>query len=134
MKLNYFTKRFPVIGRWMTTMLCLVAIVLVAFSNSAALAANLGDQIKGAADDVRSGSKELIRDSKHDVKKTANKNAAKVDRADDDGGAAERKAMRDRDRIEQRAEEHASRTETAVDKSMDAVKNAVDNIKDAFSK
>jgi hypothetical protein len=68
------------------------------------------------------------------VEKTANKNAAKVDRADARGGAAERKAMHDRDRIERRAEDHASRAETAVDKSMDAVKNAVDNVKDAFSK
>ena len=127
MKLNYFTKRI------FTALVCVLAVVVM-FFNSSAMAAGLGDQIKDKADDVRAGSKELIRDTQDKVERTANKNAAKVDRADEPGGAAETKAKRDRARIEQRAETHADRTETAVDKSMDAVKNAVDTVKDAFSK
>jgi hypothetical protein len=146
-KLNYFVKQFSTVGRWMlTSLFCVVALAFVwqggfssnlsamASPTSYLVAADLGDQIKGAADDVRAGSKDLIRDTESKVKKTANKNAAKVDRADDDGGVAETKAKRDKARIEKRAGEDASRTETAVDKSMNAVKGAVDNIKDAFGK
>jgi hypothetical protein len=147
MKLNYFVKPFLTLGRWMaTTLFCAAAVALVwqggfspnvsamASPTSYLVAADLGNQVKGAADDVRAGSKDLIRDTEGKVKRTANKNAAKVDRADDDGGAAETKAKRDRARIQKRASEDASRTETAVDKSMNAVKDAVDNIKDAFGK
>lgn len=145
MKPNYFTKRLSTVGRWIaTTIFCLAAIAFVwqgAFLNSSAIAApatliaaDVGDQIKGAADDVRAGSKDLIRNTKNKVEESANKNAAKVDAADDEGSGVERKAKRDRDRIEQRAEEDANRTEKAVDKSMNAVKGAVENIKDAFSK
>ena len=134
MKLN-------VIGK---ILFALVASVLVwqssFFVNTSAMAAssplfaNVGNKIENAADNVREGSKELIRDSKKNVKETANKNAAKVDQADDKGTAVERKAQRDRSRIEQRADEHAARTEKAVDDSMDGVKGLVENIKDAFSK
>ena len=127
------------------TLLCLAAIAFVwqgaLFSDTNAIAApatliaaNVGDQVQGAADEVRARSKELIRDTQDKVEKTANKNAAKVDQADDEGSFVERKAKRDRDRIEKRASEDADRTETAVDKSMNAVKGAVENIKDAFSK
>lgn len=127
------------------TLLCLVAIAFVwqgaFFSETNAIAApatliaaDVGDQIKGAADEVRARSKDLIRDTQDKVEKTANKNAAKVDQADDEGSVVERKALRDRDRIEKRASEDADRTEKAVDNSMNAVKGMVDNIKDAFSK
>ena len=127
------------------TLLCLAAIALVwqgaFFSDTnamaapaALIAANDGDQIQGAADEVRARSKALIRDTQNKVEKTANKNAAKVDQADNKGSFVEGKAQRDRARIEKRAEEDADRTEKAVDKSMDAVKGAVENIKDAFSK
>ena len=145
MKLNYFTNRFSTVGRRIvTTLLCLSAIAFVwqgaFFSNTAALAnpatliaADVGDQVKGAADEVAKGSKNLIRDTADKVEKTANKNASKVDRADDQGTFVEGKALRDKDRIEKRAEEDAARTEKAVDKSMNAVKRTVDNIKDAFS-
>ncbi len=134
MKLN-------VIGK---ILFALVASVLVwqssFFLNTSAMAAssplfaNIGNKIENAADNVREGSKELIRDSQKNVKETANRNAAKVDQADDKGTAVERKAQRDRSRIEQRADEHAARTEKAVDDSMDGVKGLVENIKDAFSK
>lgn len=96
------------------------------------IAANVGDQIQGAADEVRARSKDLIRDTQNKVEKTANKNAAKVDQADDEGSFIERKAQRDQARIEKRASEDADRTEKAVDNSMNAVKGAVENIKDAF--
>jgi hypothetical protein len=147
MKLSYFTKPLSIVGRWMlTAMLCASAIAFVwqgaFFSDSSALAsssatliaADLGDQIKDKADDVRAGSKKIIRENQDAVKKTANKNASKVDRTDERGGYFERKAQRDHARIENRADRHAVRTERAVDKSMDAVKDTVDNAKDAFRK
>lgn len=146
MKRNYFTNGLSTVGRWLaTTLLCVCAIAFVwqgaFFSNNSAMAApatliaaDVGDQVKGAADEVRARSKDLIRDTQNKVEKTANKNAAKVDEADDEGSVVERKAKRDKDRIEKRAEEDANRTEKAVDNSMNAVKGVVDNIKDAFSK
>jgi ribosomal protein S20 len=117
--------------RWTATLVfCLIAIAGVwqgAFlTNTDTLAAtNVGDRVEKAANNVRAGSKDLIRDTKNKVEKTANKNASKVDQADRKGTFAERKAQRDKVRIEERAENHAARTEKAVDKSMDAVKVAV---------
>lgn len=148
MKLNYLMKGLSIVGRFLAkTVFCLAAIALIwqgaffstteAMANPAAhliIAAEVGDQVKGAADEVAKGSKNLIRDTADKVEKTANKNAAKVDQADDDGGVVEGKAKRDRDRIEQRAESDAARTEKAVDNSTNFVKRTVDNIKDAFSK
>jgi hypothetical protein len=126
------------------SLLCLVAIALMwqstFFLNTSAMAApatliaNAADKIQDAADDVRARSKDIIQDSKNSVEKTANKNASKVDQADDEGTVVEGKAKRDRDRIEKRAEEDAARTEKAVDDSMNTVKGVVENIKDAFSK
>lgn len=147
MKLSYFMKRLSVAGRWIaTTLFCLSAIALIwqsaFFSNSTAMAApavnliaaaDAGDQVQGAADEVARRSKNLIRDTADQVEKTANKNAAKVDRADDNGSLVEGKAKRDRNRIEQRAEKDAARTEKRVDKSMNAVKRTVENLKDAFN-
>jgi len=144
MKLNYCRQRISVVGRWMaSSLLCLAAIAFVwqggffldtnAMAAPATLiAANVGDQIQGAADEVRARSKDLIRDTQDKVEKTAEKNASKVDEADDKGSFVERKAKRDKARIEKRASEDAARTEKAVDKSMDAVKGTVENIKDAF--
>ncbi len=148
MKLFSLTKRLSTFGRFLaTTLFCLSAIAFVwqgaFFSNTAAMAnpatnliaaADVGDAVKGAADDVAKGSKDLIQGTKDKVEKTANKNASKVDQADDEGTFVEGKAKRDRDRIEQRAEEDASRTEKQVDKSTNAVKRTVDNIKEAFNK
>lgn len=144
MKLNYCGKQFSVLGsRLAKVLFSVVAIALIwqgsFFLKTDAMAApvtlvatSASNQVKGAADEVRDRSKDLIRDTQKNVKKTANRNASKVDQADDEGTFAERKAMRDRSRIERRADEDASRTETAVDKSMDAVKGAVDKVKNAF--
>lgn len=147
MKLNYAAKTLSAIGRWIATaVFCVSAFTFVwqgaFFFNTAALAnstgtliaADLGDQIKGAADKVREGSKDLIRGTEGTVKKAAKDNAAKVDEADDSGTAVERKAMRDKSRIQKRATEDANRTSEQVDRSMNAVKGAVDNVKDALSK
>lgn len=128
---------------WMKrVVVSLVAIALVwqwAFVNLAVwavpaplLATDMANQAKGAADEVRDRSKDLIRDTKNKVEKTADRNAAKVNAADDHGSFAERKANRDQARIEERAENHAARTEKAVDDSMNAVQGTVDKIKDAF--
>lgn len=147
MKLNYLRQRFSTLGRVLkTTLFFLSAIALVWhfawFSNTVAMAdsapisvaaADAGDRIRGTADDVAKGSKNLIRDTADKVERTANKNAAKVDRADDEGSFVERKAKRDRDRIERRAEADAARTQKAVDNSKNVVDRTVDTIKDAFS-
>jgi len=139
-------KGLSTVGLWMATaFVCVAATAFVwqgaFFSNTTALAdttpqliADVGDQIKGAADKVTEGSKKIIRGTEDKVKETAKENAAKVDRADKDGGMAERKAKRDKNRIQKRASEDAARTEKAAEKSMGAVKDTVDNIKDAFSK
>ncbi|MEW6492564.1 MAG: hypothetical protein AB1589_08655 [Cyanobacteriota bacterium] len=148
MKLNYFTKRLSIVGRWMaTTLFCLSAVTFVwqgtFFSNTTAMAApaaNLiasagtSDQVKGKASIDAGRAKNFIEDTKDKVKETANKNAARVDQATDDNGSfIEGKAKRDRDRIEKRAEEDAARTEKAVDNTKNAVESVVDNIKDVFS-
>ena len=147
MKLNYFSKRLSTVAHWLTsTLVCAAAVVLLwqgaFFSNTTALAVPLphilatdaADQVKGAADKVTDKSKEIIRGAEDKVKDAARTNAAKVDRADGDGGIAETKAKRDKNRIEKRAEEDADRTEKTAEKAMGGVKNAVDSIKDAFSK
>ncbi|AFZ20587.1 hypothetical protein [Allocoleopsis franciscana] len=148
MKLNYFTKRLSIVGRWIaTTVFCLSAVTLVwqgaFFSNTSAMAtptANLiasagtSDQVKGKASIDAGRAKNFIEDTKEKVKETANKNAARVDEATDDNGSfLEGKAKRDRDRIEKRADEDAARTEKAVDNTKNAVESVVDNIKDVFS-
>ncbi|HZG39551.1 MAG TPA: hypothetical protein VEZ50_12785 [Nodosilinea sp.] len=140
-------KQLSTAGRWMATgLFCLAAIAFVwqspFFSNTTALAgpaatliasADAGDQVKDTAEDVKGGSKNIIRTAEDKVKEAANSNASKVDEADDEGSFLERKAKRDRNRIEQRASEDADRTERAAEKSMNAVERAVDSIKDAFS-
>lgn len=144
---SHFTKGLSTVGRWMATTLFLFSAIAFVwqgtfFANTSALAApagtliaaaDAGDQVKGAADDVEKGSKNIIRSAEDTVKKAASDNASKVDQADDEGSFVERKAKRDRDRIQQRASEDADRTERAAEKSMNAVERAVDNIKDAFS-
>jgi hypothetical protein len=145
MKLNFSVKPFSTLGQRLTNIcLCLVAIAFMGqifCLNSPAMAlpttlitANPADQIQGAAEEVRDRSKDLIRDTKRNVERTADRNAAKVDRVDDEGTYLENKARRDQARIQKRAEEDAARTEKAVDDSMNAVQGAVENIKDAFSR
>jgi hypothetical protein len=146
MKLNNFTKRLSLVGRWTArALLCFSAIVFILqgafFLPSTAVAApgshlfaaaDVGDRVQGAADEIAGRSKDLIRDTTDKVEKTANKNAAKVDRADDRGGFFASKANRDRDRIEQKAERDAARTQAAVDKSKRAVDRTAENLKDAL--
>ena len=144
MKLNDFMKR---VGSFLaTTLLCVCAIAFVwqgaFFSNTAAMAnpavnliaaADLGDQVKEKANEGFEGSRKFVEDTKDSLKKTANKNADKVDRATDNGSVVERKAERDRDRIEQRADDHAAKTEKAIDNTQNFVESTIDKIKDVFS-
>jgi TolA-binding protein len=144
MKLANGVKQFSILGNWIAkTVFSLVAIALMwqspFLSNmtamavpSAVVATSVPNQVKGTADEVRDRSKELIQDTKKNVERVANRNAAKVDQVDDQGSFVEGKAQRDRARIEQRAEEDAAKTERAVDNSINAVKGAVEKIKDAF--
>ncbi|MEC4816744.1 MAG: hypothetical protein SAK29_26270 [Scytonema sp. PMC 1069.18] len=148
MKLNYLTKRFSCVGRFLATALfCVSAIAFVwqgaFFSNTTAMAAptayliaeaDLGSQIQGKVSEDTGRTKNFIRDTKESLKETANKNADRVEQAtDNDGSFVERKANRDAARIEKRAEEDAARTEKALDNTKNFVERAVDNIKDAFS-
>ena len=148
MKLNYFTKRLSTVGRWMAaTVLCVSAMAFVwqgaFFSNTAAMAspivnsiaaADVGDGVQEKASKDAGRAKNFIRDTEEKVKETAKTNAAKVDRASDDGSFVERKAKKDAARIEKRAEEDSARTQKAVDNTKNAVERTVDNIKGAFSK
>ncbi|MCC3406629.1 MAG: hypothetical protein JGK17_13760 [Microcoleus sp. PH2017_10_PVI_O_A] len=148
MKLNYFTKRLSTVGRWMAaTVLCLWAMVFVwsggFFSNNAAMAsgavnsiaaADMGDAVQEKASKDAGRAKNFIRDTEEKVKETAKTNAAKVDRASEDGSVAEGKAKKDAATIEKRAEEDSARTQKAVDNTKNAVERTVDSIKGAFSK
>jgi uncharacterized protein YjbJ (UPF0337 family) len=147
MKLNSLNKIASVVGRWVITTLFCVTVMVGAWQNSLvsnpnAIAGPAGDVItasdisggvKDKAGDVERGSKNLIENTKDKVKDMANRNANRVDAADDSGSFVEGKAKRDRDRIERRAEEDAARTERAVDASKNAVERATDAIKDAFN-
>lgn len=146
MKLNYFTKRLSTVGRYLAaTVLCVSAMAFVwqgaFFSNTAAMAspavnsiaaADLGDQVQDKASKDAGRAKNFIRDTEDKVKQTAKTNAAKVDRASDDGSLVERKAKKDAATIEKRAGEDSARTQKAVDNTKNAVERAVDSIKGAF--
>ncbi len=144
MKLNHFTKKVSTLGRWMTTaLLCVAAIAFVwqstAFSTMSAmaapklLAADLGNQVQGKVSKDAGRAKGFIQDTKERVENMADKNANRVDDADDSGSFIERKAQRDAGRIHVRAEQDAARTQKAVDNTKNAVQRTVDNIKDAFN-
>jgi len=146
MTLNNFMKQLFTARRWLaTTLLGLLAIAFlwqgVFFANPSAMAApvpNLiaagyfGDKVKDKTSEDAGRAKSFIEDTKDKVERTARKNAARVDRADDEGTFVERKARRDARRIEKRAEEDAARTEKAVDNTKNAVRRTVDNLKDAL--
>lgn len=140
MRLNYFVKRLPTLGRWVATaLLFLSAFVWVwqnPFSVKAALANPVMVATRDAADQVQDQmgrSKGFIEDTKNKVEQTAKNNAKRVERATDgDGNFLERRAKNDAARIEKRAEEDADRTQKAVDASKNAVERAVDGIKDTF--
>ncbi|MEG4233000.1 hypothetical protein QUA40_12950 [Microcoleus sp. Pol11C3] len=148
MKLNYFTKRLSTLGRSIAaTMLCVSAMAFVwsgaFFSNTAAMASpavnliaasDAGDGVQEKASKDAGRTKNFIRDTEDKVKKTAKTNAAKVDRASEDGSVVERKAKKDAATIEKRASEDSARTQKAVDNTKNAVESAVDSIKGVFSK
>ena len=148
MKLNSLTKRLSTVGRWMAaTVLCVSAMAFVwsgaFFSNTAAMAspavnliaaADAGDAVQEKASKDAGRAKNFIRDTEEKVKETAKTNAAKVDRASDDGSVVERKAKKDAATIEKRASEDSARTQKAVDNTKNAVERAVDSIKGVFSK
>ncbi|MFB2894774.1 hypothetical protein ACE1CI_17835 [Aerosakkonemataceae cyanobacterium BLCC-F50] len=135
MKLNYFTK---VARRIATVLFCVCAIAFTwqgAFlSNSAAIAAPATNLFAVADNpsEFAEAHKDFVRDAADKVKKTANENARKVDESTDGGNFIERKAKRDRDRIERTADDHAAKTEKAIDKSTNAFERTVEGIKDAF--
>ena len=147
MKLNSFTQRLSTVGRWMAaTVLCVSAMTFVwqgaFFSNTAAMAspavnliaaADAGDGVQEKASKDAGRTKNFIRDTEEKVKETAKTNAAKVDRASDDGSVVERKAKKDAATIEKRASEDSARTQKAVDNTKNAVERAVDGIKGVFS-
>lgn len=145
MKLNSLTKRLSTVGRWMAaTVLCVSAMAFVwqgaFFSNTAAMAspavniaaADAGDAVQEKASKDAGRAKNFIRDTEEKVKETAKTNAAKVDRASEDGSVVERKAKKDAATIEKRASEDSARTQEAVDNTKNAVERAVDSIKGAF--
>ena len=148
MKLNSFTQRLSTVGRWMAaTVLCVSAMTFVwqgaFFSNTAAMAspavnliaaADAGDGVQEKASKDAGRTKNFIRDTEEKVKETAKTNAAKVDRASDDGSLVERKAKKDAATIEKRASEDSARTQKAVDNTKNAVERTVDSIKGVFSK
>ncbi len=146
MKLNYFAKQLPVLGRLLTAaILCVSAIAFVwqgsFFTDTAALAspnahliaaADAGSEVQGKAGKDAGRTKGFVRDTTDKLKKTAKTNAAKVDRATDNDSAIARKAKKDAARIERKADKDSARTQNAIDKTKNAVESAVDNIKDAF--
>ncbi|MEG4198227.1 hypothetical protein QUA45_08115 [Microcoleus sp. Pol12A5] len=149
MKLNSFTKRLSTVGRWMAaTVLCVSAMAFVwsgaFFSNTAAMAspavnsmaaeADAGDKVQEKASKDAGRAKNFIRDTEEKVKETAKTNAAKVDRASENGSVVERKAKKDAATIEKRASEDSARTQKAVDNTKNAVESAVDSIKGVFGK
>lgn len=146
MRLNYFTKLFSSMGRWLVaTLICVSAITFVwqgaFFSNTAAMAdpvtnlvasADVGDQAQDKVREDTGRTKNFIRDTANKVERTANKNADRVSRADDNGGYFQRRANKDAARIHQRAEEDTARTQKAVDNTKNAVERAIEGIKDTF--
>ena len=149
MKLNYFTKKLSIVGRWIaTTVFCVSAFAFVwqggFLGNTTAMAnpavsliasADAGDRVQSKASEDAGRTKNFIRDAANKVEETANKNTRRVEEATDNNGSfVERKAKKDRATIERRAEEDAARTQKAVDNTKNAVERAVDNIKDAFGK
>lgn len=129
-----------------TTLFCVLAVTFILqgsfFLNASAMAAptvnliasaDVGDKVQDKASEDAGRAKNFIRDTEEKVKRTANKNADRVDQATDNDSLVERKAKKDADRIEKRAEEDSARTQKAVDNTKNAVQKTVENIKDAFS-
>lgn len=148
MKLNYLTKQFSLLGRWLaTTIFCVSAIAFfwqgafflntsaMASPNTSLIAADLGDKVQEKTSKDAGRAKNFIDDTADKVKETAKNNARKVEQSTDgDGSFIERKAKKDAATIQKRANEDSARTKSAVSKTKNAVEKTVDNIKDVFRK
>ncbi|MBE9046791.1 hypothetical protein IQ255_20660 [Pleurocapsales cyanobacterium LEGE 10410] len=131
-----FSMRIATLKRWIATVL--LGIFAFAFvwqgtliSNTSAFA-DVGDRAEQKASSDAAETKDFIEDTKDFVKKAANDNAAKVDRATDEDSLIENKAQRDANRIEQKANKDAARTKEAVDDTKNFFESAIDNIQDTF--
>lgn len=148
MKLNYFAKPLSIVGRLLaTTLFCVSAIAFIwqgaFFSKAEAMAApsvnliasaDAGDKAKEKVSEDTGRTKNFIRDTEEKVKRTANKNAERVDEATDGDNLFERRAKKDADLIEKRASEDSARTQKAVDNTKNVLQKTIDGIKDAVSK
>ncbi|WP_088891440.1 hypothetical protein [Leptolyngbya ohadii] len=145
MKLNSFTKRISIAGRWIAAALLFVCATAFAWqgaflADSAAMAApqgtliaaDLGNEAKSGTDDAKRANKNFVRDTKNTVQDAAQSNSEKVKDAFGDDSAVGRKAGRDAQRIVNRANEDASRTQKAIDKNLGGVKGAINRVKDAL--
>ena len=128
-------KQFFSVRRWIAT--ALLSFLTIAFvwqgmflANDTAMADSmmLADATDKVERDVER-TKDFIDDTKQKVKRTANKNASKVDSATDNNSLLENKAERDSDRIESKANKDAARTKDAVEDTG----NAIDSVKDVFN-
>lgn len=145
MKLNSFTKRISIAGRWIAAAMLFVCAAAFAWqgaflADSTALAApqgtliaaDMGNEVKGGTDDAKRANKNFVKDTKNTVQDAAQSNSEKVKDVFGEDSAIGEKASRDAKRIVNRANEDASRTQKAIDKNLGAVKGAVDKVKDAF--
>ncbi|MGB6295712.1 MAG: hypothetical protein WBF90_05935 [Rivularia sp. (in: cyanobacteria)] len=141
MKSTFLTSKLAKIGRFLAIgMFCLTA--TFGFFNNIAIAANnnpslaifgLGGEAKEKASEDAANTKGFIEDVKDQVKTTAKNNAERVeDATDGSGNFLERKANRDAQTIQKRANEDAARTKNAVDATKNAAKDAINNVKDTL--
>lgn len=139
MKLNSFTKRLSVAGRWIAATLLFVCATAFAWqgaflADTAAMAAphgtliasDLGDDAKDSTEDARRSNKSFVRNVRDKIEDAAKSNAEKVEDTLGDDNAISRKAKKDSQRIVKRAEEDASRTQKAIDKNLGSAKDALD--------
>jgi hypothetical protein len=96
-------------------------------------AADLGDKIQEKVGKDTRRAKDFVQDTQDRVKKTAQSNANKVERAtDDETDFIGRKAKKDQGRIEAKADNDSARTQKAINRTEKAVKRTVENIKDSL--
>lgn len=148
MKLNHVTKQFSNVKNWIaTTLLGMLAIAFfwqsaflatsnVALANSTVnslIFADTANQVQDKVSQDTGRTKSFIEETKDKVQDAAKSNAAKVDRATDDGSFIESKAKKDAGRIQQKAEKDAARTKDAVDDTKNVLERAVEGIKDTFN-
>jgi len=146
MKLNYVVRQIQSVGRWTASLLLGMAAISFVWQSAifptlsamaaptpTLLATEMGKQVQQKVSKDAGRAKNFIEDTKDKVENMADKNARRVDEADNSGSFVERKAQRDAGRIYKRAEEDAARTERAVDNTKNVFQDAVENIKDALN-